>query len=365
MDRQLFFYDNDISIINSNKLFTFLKYFNLKRLNISKELVTVFSLQDYIELIKEKSNLYEYIVFIQESNNNHVIFLNDEKKLQEVKFLKDNLYFTTQVEIIANIDLIGPARKFFLRNQFLKNNNDPNLKMYIDKSKDIIISKLLNVEDDVHKTLSQGKIFLMRFVNNMSYLLGAGMNIRKFSCSEKNKTGISYYVGETEQAIKPIDVNQIYKLNEITKKNEKLYNAFEGLNKSLTSITTEQSLIVLWSTIETLFNEPSVSLFDITEMGLIVSFIGREINKDKAKIVKEQLPNLKSKTRNEVIIGNILKLDEFYKYEVISQIIRRAAANRGKCSHTLKTNKEKNEVTRNIKELKKIINEFTIKTLEI
>ena len=68
-------------------------------------------------------------------------------------------------------------------------------------------------------------------------------------------------------------------LFEISKKDPKLYDAIVGLNQSYTSITAKQSLISLWSTIETLFSGKSSSLFSPEEQKDIVSFIKKSLKR--------------------------------------------------------------------------------------
>ena len=129
------------------------------------------------------------------------------------------------------------------------------------------------------------------------------------------------------------------------------------LYKSLISLTPEQSLIVLWTTIETLFSDPSKNLLSKREIKKIISFIKKEIDTketNKAKMIKDILPQIKIKKRNDIIVDNIMKICNYYKREKIAKIIRNASQIRGKQAHKLQL-QGIIDFHKNIKDLRNII----------
>jgi hypothetical protein len=131
-----------------------------------------------------------------------------------------------------------------------------------------------------------------------------------------------------------------------------------GLNHSLTALTSCQSLIILWSTIEALFKSKSAKLFNKKEQKGIVKFIKQNVDSDKAELVNKLLPELNVKTKNDLIIENILKMNPHLKPESLKEIMRRASKYRAKCSHDYTKRTDEKEVNRSNNELRILINYY-------
>lgn len=355
------FYFNDISIIYKDEIFIFAEIFNLKTLNKSRDCLSVFSLENYTTQIQQYANKFDFIAILQEDNNTHVILINQNNLYEKLCKFKKSLYEAKRIELSVFIDLIGPVRRFAFPNNFEEYSKKFGIKIYIDNDNELIISKEFIATNDVESTKESGKDFLIRLCNNLSYVNKMGINVRHISCAEINNTGISYSIGETHSIIKKIEIDKGMQLFEISKKDTKLYDAIIGLNQSYTSITAKQSLISLWSTIETLFSGKSSSLFSPEEQKNIVSFIEKNIDTKKSIIINDQLPNLKKNKRNDIIIENILNLDKGLKKQSVDKTIRRASKLRGKCSHTNTDNIDEKEIKNCNQELKKIIKLFISK----
>jgi hypothetical protein len=268
------------------------------------------------------------------------------------------LYKAKKIVLNAYVDLIGPVRRFSFPKDFEEYSKKHNLKIFLDDSNELIISKEFTVTKTVELTKELGKDFLIRLCNNISYVNKLGINIRHISCAELNNTNISYSIGEIHKNIKKIEIDKSMQLFKISKKDENLYAALVGLNQSLTSITAKQSLISLWSTIETFFSGKSNSLFTSDEQKQIVQFIDENISNDKSKIIKKQLPNLKDKTKNDLIVENILNLKNNLKREYIDNAIKKASRLRAKCSHNSSSQIDEKELRSCNNTLKQFIESY-------
>lgn len=353
--REIKFYFNDISIISINETFIFASIFNLKTLNKSRECLLVFGLENHVTQIKQFAMIFDFIAILQENNNTHVILINQKILYEKLCIFKDNLYKPNKIQLNAFIDLIGPVRKFAFPNKFKEYSEEFGITINLDDSNELIVSKEFTITKNVEFTKELGKDFLIRLCNNMSYINKIGINIRHISCAELNNTNISYSIGEVQKIIKEIEIDKSMQLHEISKKDDDLYTALVGLNQSLTSITAKQSLISLWSTIETLFSGKSKSLFTSNEQKKIIKFIDENINNDKSKIIKKQLPNLKNKTRNDLIVDNILNLNSNLNRESVDNTIKKASRLRAKCSHKSSSQVDKKELNISNKKLKEFI----------
>lgn len=359
--REIKFYFNDISIISKNETFISASIFNIKTLNKSRDCLLVFGLENHVSQIIQFSKIFDFITILQENNNTHVILTNNKILYEKLFRFRENLYKPKKIQLNAFIDLIGPVRRFAFPKKFNEYSKEFDIKMHLDDSNELIFSKEFNVNNNIELVKSEGKDFLIRFCTNLSYVEKIGINIRHISCAEINNTGISYSIGETHQTIRNFNIQQAMKLHSITEKDLKLYTAIYGLNQANISITLSQTLISLWSTIESIYSNNSKSLFNKKEQSTIVKFINENIDPEKAIIIKEQFPYLKKKTKNEIIIENILKLDNQLSKKEIDQNIKKASNLRGKYSHSSSVSVDEKEIRICNDNLKKYIKLFVDK----
>jgi hypothetical protein len=211
--KKVIFYTDDISIIYKAPKFISCVVLDLKSSVLSNSFFSVFSLTEYKNRLIADSNSYKIIAILCEADILHVILLNNEDLIKKIRDFDTILYEPSSIELIAYLDLIGPVRKFSIPQNMIKNSSKHNMKFYIDDMKNVVLTRELIINNNKEEMVRNGKWGLIRFVNNMSYILKIGINIRHFTIAEKNNTGISYSLGEIHQSLPVTNIETIMKMN--------------------------------------------------------------------------------------------------------------------------------------------------------